>query len=134
MLQPFKVGAFFVTKEDHAQYPWRQRIRHEEVARPPIDGVQFTEAWRIPKKQNRNVPLPQYKTVCRVTAITLDGMENRRLGKRQRVESRDVLLTVKLYVRPSDIGERQNCPYEVIETKQGDFPSQFTNANNLSQK
>lgn len=132
MVQPFKVGSFFVANEDHVTFPWRQRLKHEKVARPPNDGVQFTEAWRIPKKQNRNVALPQYKTVCRVTAITLDGIENRRLGKRQRVEPRDVLLTVMLYVRPSDIGQRPNCPYEVIETNQGDISLTFTKTNNQS--
>lgn len=126
VIQRFKVGACIATKEDCAKYPWRKRLVQEVVARPPNDGVLHTEAWRIPKKRNRNVAQPQYKTVCRVMAITLDGIENRRLGTRQRVKPSDVHLTVRLYVRPSDIGQRPKCPYEVIETNQGDCPFKIT--------
>lgn len=125
--QPIQVGSFLVTREDVAQYPWRRRMRNEEVARPPNDNALYPEGRRVPVHPNRNEARTLFKTVCRVTAITLEGIENRRHGIKQRVEPADVLITVNLYVRPSDIGQRHNCPYEVVETDQGDSPRTWTN-------
>lgn len=67
--------------------------------------------------------------MCKVTHIELEGIENQKQGKKQRVRPRDLHIQVMIYVRASDIGEMYNCPYELIETDQGDSPVTLTKSN-----
>lgn len=123
VLQHIRVGSFLVTKEDRCQFQWRRRLWNEEVPRPPNDNILYPERGRVPMNPHRNESVACYKTVCCVTEITVAGIENLRVRIKQRVDPGDVLITVTIFARPSDIGQRHNCPFEVVETDQGDRPT-----------
>lgn len=116
-----QVGGFLVTKEDVAVYPWRHRHSSKVVARPKPDDKMYPEAFRVPKSRYGNAPKVVYKTVCRVTAVSYSRSAEIQNTFKQVVDPRDVLIDVKIFVRPSDIGLMQIDPYEIVETDQGDI-------------
>lgn len=115
------VGGFLVTKEDQAVFPWRHRHNGKPVASPQPDDTMFPEAYRMPKTMNRNAPNVVYKTVCRVTAVSYRHEDLFQNAFSKLVDPRDVVIEVKIFVRPSDIGLMPIDPYEIVETDQGEL-------------
>lgn len=116
-----KVDGFLVTHGDLVEFPWRCRPTSEVIVKPPHDDVVFPELWRVPKpKKTRNEPEMKFKTVCRVKSVSYIHAANFNNATKKPVNPRDIDIEVQIYVRPSDIGNTQIDPYEVVETDQGD--------------
>jgi hypothetical protein len=115
-----EVGNYIVTSEDEAaNCRWRRKFKCNDLAMPMTDGARFTEAWRIPAPP---VKPPQYrfKTVCRILSIEINNGP-KAFAKKVILAARHLALRVQVFARPADIGEAHTCPYEVIETDQGNF-------------
>lgn len=115
-----EVGNYIVTSEDEAaNCRWRRKFKCNDLAMPMTDGARFTEAWRIPAPP---VKPPQYrfKTVCRILSIEINNGP-KSFAKKVILAARHLALRVQVFARPADIGEAHTCPYEVIETDQGNF-------------
>jgi hypothetical protein len=118
-----QIGTFIVTYQDEAaNCRWRRKLKIKDTgARPTImnDDEKYPEAWRISTTPNKQAQF-RLKTVCRIAEITVNT-DNKGFAKYLPVASGDVTLKVIVYARPADIGEEHTCPYEVIETDQGEM-------------
>lgn len=123
-VEKFGVGSFLIAKEDVAKYRWRKDLKVDDVQPPPTDDEIWPEAWRIAKKNNSKAKPQRFKTVCRVIDIAhVVPVDLKKRVVMQPVLPGDLEITVQIFVRPNDIGRRHNCPYELYETDQGDFPT-----------
>jgi hypothetical protein len=118
-----EVGTFIVTFQDEAaNCRWRRKMKFQDTGAVPMVNMEdekYPEAWRISK-----IPIQQphfhLKTVCRIAEIIVNN-DHKGFAKYFPVASGDVALKVIVYARPADIGEEHSCPYEVIETDQGEL-------------
>jgi len=117
------VGSYIITSNDVANFPWRRRNTCDVAPDDPekTDDVKYPEAWRrVPAAASAKVPHLNFKTVCRITSLEITNSPKGHLFEHP-VPPGDVQLTVELLVRPSDVGERHTCPYEVITTNQSEW-------------
>lgn len=111
-------GTFIVTTEDVSQFPLRRKILLEKVAHPMLDDEQYPEAWRIPYKTAKSFPM-QFKTVCRIISLTINGDGRSRRVRKQPIECSDISIEAQIFGRSTDVGRSCGCAYEVIQTNQG---------------
>jgi hypothetical protein len=116
-----QAGNFIVAIDDVASFPWRRKVKCNEGARRATeDHDKYPEVWRVAKSAKKQQH--KFKTLCRIVTIHVKNVAKGFMHHFP-VPAGDVSLEVVVFVRPADVGQIHRCPFEVIETDQGNLHS-----------